>query len=140
LRILAALSRRVGRLADFRDTLPESRATPEIRLHCPESMKKQVLEEVSERLLQSGAEVDRTDGLRVRAGAGWWLLRASGTESKLVLRCESADAPRLGDLCDEVAEHLRRHGLDASELEAQCAALRALSAGRGSDRKPLMGL
>jgi phosphomannomutase len=77
--------------------------------------------------MHSGAEVDRTDGLRVRSGPGWWLLRASGTESKLALRCESTDTLRLGALCEEVAEHLRRHGLDASELEAQCSAIRALS-------------
>jgi phosphomannomutase len=125
LRVLAALSRRGERLADFRDTLPAASSTPEIRLHCPEAMKTRVLDDVTERLAKSGAEVDRTDGLRVRAGEGWWLLRASGTESKLALRCESADAPRLCALCEEVAEHLRRNGLDASALDAHCTAVRA---------------
>lgn len=129
LRILAALSRRVGRLADFRDTLPAASSTPEIRLHCPDSMKTRVLADVIERVMQSGAEVDLTDGLRVRDGAGWWLLRASGTESKLALRCESADGPRLCALCEEVAEHLRRNGLDASALDQHCAAVRAASSG-----------
>ena len=126
LRILAALSRRAGRLADFCDRLPAASATPEIRLNCPESMKARVLQDVTERLIRSGAVVDRTDGLRVTAGSGWWLLRASGTESKLALRCESADAPHLCDLCDEVAEHLRRNGLDASALDAHCSAVRSL--------------
>ncbi len=42
-------------------------------------------EEPEWRVLCSGADVDRTDGLRVKAGAGWWLPRASGTESKLAL-------------------------------------------------------
>jgi phosphomannomutase len=125
LRILAALSRREGRLADFRDSLPAASSTPEIRLHCPESMKARVLDDVTERLAQSGAEIDRTDGLRVKAGEGWWLLRASGTESKLALRCESADARHLSVLCEEVAEHLRRNGLDASALDAHCSAVRA---------------
>jgi phosphomannomutase len=118
LRLLAALSRRAGRLADFRDTLPNASSTPEIRLHCPEQMKARVLSDVANKLLEAGAEVNWTDGLRVRAGAGWWLLRASGTESKLALRCESADEPRLRALCEEVAEHLRRNGLDASALVA----------------------
>ncbi len=125
LRILAALSRREGRLADFRDSLPAASSTPEIRLHCPEPMKTRVLDDVTERLARSGAEIDRTDGLRVKAGEGWWLLRASGTESKLALRCESADARRLCALCEEVAEHLRRNGLDASALDAHCSAVRA---------------
>jgi phosphomannomutase len=117
LRVLAALSRREERLADFRDALPNVCSTPEIRLHCPESKKMRVLGDVAQRLVRAGAEVDRTDGLRVNADAGWWLLRASGTESKLALRCESADGERLRVLCDEVARHLRRNGLDASALE-----------------------
>jgi phosphomannomutase len=129
LRVLAALSRRAGCLADFRDTLPAASSTPEIRLACAESMKARVIDEVAQRLMECGSEVDRTDGLRVRAGAGWWLLRASGTESKLALRCESADGPTLCALCEEVAEHLRRNGLDPSELEAHSAAVRAASGG-----------
>ena len=36
-----------------------------------------------------GAEVDRTDGLRVTTRDGWWLLRASGTEPKLTARSEA---------------------------------------------------
>jgi phosphomannomutase len=75
-------------------------STPELRLRCPESRKREVVEEVAVRLREAGAEVDLTDGLRVKAGVGWWLLRAS-------------------------AEHLRRNGIDSAALDAQCSAARA---------------
>lgn len=116
LRTLVALSRRSGTLADFRENLPATVSTPEIRLFCPASRKQHVIDEVAARLLNSGARVDRTDGLRVMTDAGWWLLRASGTESKLAVRCEASDAQGLRELCCELAEHLHRNGVEAAEL------------------------
>jgi phosphomannomutase len=116
LRTLAVLSRRQDTLADFRENLPRTVSTPEIRLFCHSSRKQQVIDEVSARLPNAGARVDRTDGLRVTTDAGWWLLRASGTESKLVVRCEASDAKGLRELCRELAEHLQRNDVDASAL------------------------
>ena len=116
LRTLVALSRRSGTLADFRENLPGTVSTPEVRLFCPAFRKQQVINEVAARLLNSGARVDRTDGLRVMTDAGWWLLRASGTESKLAVRCEASDPQGLLELCRELSEHLRRNGVDAAEL------------------------
>jgi phosphomannomutase len=51
-----------------------------------------VIEAVQARLAAQGAEVDATDGVRVKQGDGWWLLRASNTQAVLVGR---ADRDRL---------------------------------------------
>lgn len=86
-------------------------ATPELRILCPEDRKRQVLRHVAERLAAAGAQVDTTDGLRVTEPDGWWLLRASGTEPKLTIRCEAADETRLGRLCAAVGAHLEACGI-----------------------------
>jgi phosphomannomutase len=55
--------------------------------------------------------VDTTDGLRVTANGGWWLLRASGTEAKLTARCEAPDPDELEVLQRELFSQLRQSGI-----------------------------
>jgi phosphomannomutase len=111
MRLLLALGAQGCSMAEFRASLPRTAATPEIRLPCPESRKASTISEVAARLAASGARVDRTDGLRVTAGDGWWLLRASGTEPKLTARCEAADAESLERLRCELLSQLRQSGI-----------------------------
>jgi phosphomannomutase len=106
MRLLDCLGRAGHTLGEFRRSLPPTAATPELRIPCPEDRKPQVLRQVAERLATVGAQVDTTDGLRVTEPEGWWLLRASGTEPKLTIRCEAADESGLQRLCAVVGEHL----------------------------------
>ena len=69
-----------------------------------------MLRQVAERLAAAGAQVDTTDGLRVTGPDGWWLLRASGTEPKLTIRCEAADESGLQRLREAVRTHLQACG------------------------------
>jgi phosphomannomutase len=110
-RLLDCLARAGRTLGDFRRGLPPTAATPELRIPCPEDRKPQVLRHVAERLAAAGAEVDTTDGLRVTGPDGWWLLRASGTEPKLTIRCEAADETRLERLRTIVGAHLEACGI-----------------------------
>jgi len=111
-RLLEYLGRAGGRLGEFRRSLPSTAATPELRIPCPEERKLQVVRQVAERLAARGAVADTTDGLRVTEPDGWWLLRASGTEPKLTIRCEAGDEAGLDRLCARVAEHLRACGIE----------------------------
>jgi phosphomannomutase len=111
LRLLAALGRSGESLAAFRASLPPTVATPELRLACPDARKAAVLAKVAARLAEAGAVVDRTDGLRVTTGDGWWLLRASGTEPKLTARCEAADEAGLERLKAALFAELRASGM-----------------------------
>ncbi|CAN7378615.1 phosphomannomutase/phosphoglucomutase [Phenylobacterium sp. LjRoot219] len=108
-----AISHLSGGLAGFRDSLPPSFATPELRIPCPEARKPEVVAEVAERLAQEGATVDRRYGVRVETADGWWLLRASGTESKLTCRCESVHPDGLDRLRGELRRHLQLSGIEA---------------------------
>ena len=108
-RTLRALARSGRSLREFRESLPRTYATPELRLPCPDERKAEVLERVAAGL--DGAAIDRTDGLRVSTANGWWLLRASGTEPKLTARVEAGSEAARDRLQAELFERLDEAGL-----------------------------
>ncbi|MDJ0951961.1 MAG: phosphomannomutase/phosphoglucomutase [Alphaproteobacteria bacterium] len=110
-RLLSALSRYDGDLAQFRDSLPAVVNTPELRFACDEERKFAVIDEVRGRLNASGADVIDVDGVRVRSQDGWWLLRASNTQAVLVARCESSDEAGLSKLKAALSDQLGQSGL-----------------------------
>jgi phosphomannomutase len=110
MRLLDRLGSSGHTLGEFRRSLPPTAATPELRIPCPEDRKPQVLRQVAARLAAAGARVDTTDGLRVTEPEGWWLLRASGTEPKLTIRCEAADESGLERLRAVVGAHMAACG------------------------------
>jgi phosphomannomutase len=111
-RMINVLAASDKKLAELRDELPQVVNTPELRFDCADERKFQVVEEVRRRLEAAGAKVDATDGVRVSAGDGWWLLRASNTQPAIVARCEAADEAALARLKDTVAGELRRSGIE----------------------------
>ena len=68
--------------------LPQLVSTPEIRVDCPDEVKFQVVERVTERLKKTH-NVIGVDGVRVRFEHGWGLVRASNTQPVLVMRFEA---------------------------------------------------
>lgn len=106
MRLLSALGR--ADLRAFLATLPATVATPELRLPCPDDAKAPILAAVADGL--AGAQVDRTDGVRVDVEDGWWLLRASGTEAKLTARIEADNAAALARLRAELFDRLTAAG------------------------------
>ncbi len=115
-RVLNALKTYGDSLAAFRDSLPHLTNTPEIRFPCPEERKFQVVEEVRDRLTEAGADVIDVDGVRVRDGEGWWLLRASNTQDVLVARCEARTDTGLQRLKLLLGDQLRQSGLEPPEF------------------------
>jgi phosphomannomutase len=116
MRVLGALARSGRTAREFRESLPPTFATPEIRLPCPDDCKAAVLSAIAKRIGAS-ARIDRTDGLRVMERDGWWLLRASGTEPKLTARCEAVSERGLERLRAGLSGLLREQGLSASGLD-----------------------
>jgi len=112
MRLLCALSRDGGTLADFRRGLPTTLATPELRIPCPDERKHQVVREVAARLREAGVRADTVDGVRVEDADGWWLLRASGTEPKLTCRCESETPEGLERLKTSLRAQLSLSGVE----------------------------
>ena len=110
-RLLCALARSPQTLAQFRRALPPVLTTPELRIPCPEARKHAVVAEVAARLAAGGQAGDPALGLRIDTPDGWWLLRASGTEPKLTLRCEARDVAGLARLKAVLAAQLALSGL-----------------------------
>ena len=115
-RLLGFLSRSCSTLAEIRDRLPAAIATPELRFPCDGSRKFGVVEEIRGRLRKDGAEMSEVDGVRVRTGDGWWLLRASNTEEALVARCEAVDEDGLDRLKASLRRQLDESGVDAPDM------------------------
>ena len=86
-----------------------------MRFQVDESRKFAAIEEVKDRLANSDAQVNGTDGVRVNTEDGWWLLRASNTQDVLVARAESDTQEGLARLMDQIDEQLRLSGLERGE-------------------------
>jgi phosphomannomutase len=111
IRLLNIVGQSAKSLADWRDELPATINTPEIRFDVEEVRKFQIIEEVKTRLRQQAANVNDTDGVRVQTGDGWWLLRASNTQAVLVARAEAAHAKGLANLKTAISEQLVASGI-----------------------------
>jgi phosphomannomutase len=115
-RTLRALARTGTSLRSFRERLPKTYATAEIRLPCPDERKAEVIEAVRRRAEGDGGAIHKVDGLRVRTPDGWWLLRASGTESKLTARCEAKSPDGLARLQQNLSRYLEEAGFPPAGL------------------------
>lgn len=114
-RVIRAVSASGKSLTELRSEMPVSVATPEMRFQIDESRKFSVVREVADRLARAGAEVNATDGVRVKTPDGWWLLRASNTQDVLVARAEARDQAGLDRLMEAINRQLAESGIAAVE-------------------------
>jgi phosphomannomutase len=95
--------------------MPIAVATPELRFQVDEARKFAIVDEVRDRLLADGAQVDSTDGVRVSTSDGWWLLRASNTQDALVARAEARDEAGIATLMEQIDGQLAQSGIERLE-------------------------
>lgn len=113
-RLLDILARGERTLAEIKDAMPVLFNTPELRFDCREDQKFPVIDAVKAKLAAAGAQVDTTDGVRVRQGDGWWLLRASNTQAVLVGRAEALSPEGLDACKASLTDALAGAGLAVS--------------------------
>ena len=113
-RVIAQMVKGGQSVTEFMDSLPEQHATPELRIDCPDTAKFDSMEKIRAHVLSGhdAADVNSIDGVRVRSGDGWWLIRASNTEAALVARAEAADRTALDRLLGDIETTLAAAGLD----------------------------
>jgi len=111
IRTIRAVSASGKSLTELKGEMPVSVATPELRFQVDEARKFAVIGEVADRLAADGAEVNATDGVRVKTADGWWLLRASNTQDVLVARAEAKDQAGLDRLMSTVDDQLEKSGI-----------------------------
>jgi phosphomannomutase/phosphoglucomutase len=105
-RLLDLLSRSSRTLADLVGTLPKRYNTPEVRMDCPENVKRVVVDCVA-KAFERMYEVDRIDGARIRFPQGWGLVRASNTQPAVVLRFEAESPEALEEIKTAVSREVR---------------------------------
>lgn len=111
IRLLSVIGKSGKSLAAWRDGLPLTMSTPELRFPVDEARKFAVVDEIKTRLAASGANVNAIDGVRVMTADGWWLLRASNTQAVLVARAESGNEAGLARLKEALGQQLKASGL-----------------------------
>ena len=114
-RLIEAIAQSGKSLTENMDAMPKSMVTPELRFPVDESRKFAVISEIRHRLSNNGAQVDSTDGARVKTDDGWWLLRASNTQDVLVARAEARDEAGLQRLMAQIDEQLEQSGVERTE-------------------------
>lgn len=114
-RLIAAAARLGKSVTELRGNMPPMVNTPEMRFQVDEARKFAAIGEIAERIANSDAVADTTDGVRVTTDDGWWLLRASNTQDVLVARAESESQEGLDRLVAQIDEQLAASGLERGE-------------------------
>jgi len=105
-RLIEILMRKETSLASLLAGLPQTFATPEIRIDCPDDQKFLLVEQLGRSLAQAPApppplplqKIITIDGLRLVFEEGWALVRASNTQPALVLRFEASTPEALAQI------------------------------------------
>jgi phosphomannomutase/phosphoglucomutase len=95
-RLLEILARTGKTIGQHLKGVPETVATPEIRVECADEIKFALVEKIREHLRSRYRVID-VDGVRVVFDRGWGLVRASNTQPALVLRFEAETEQALGE-------------------------------------------
>ena len=117
MRLVSLLNQKQLSMADFLDSLPDLHASAEIGIACPDEEKFALIDRLSAKLkanLPDGYTLTDIDGVRLGNADGWWLLRPSNTEAKLVTRAEGRTADLLEKHLKMVQNALKEEGLDWS--------------------------
>jgi len=107
LRILEIVSQSDVPLHQLLADVPQTFATPEIRVDCDDSRKFDLVQQVVDHYRPTHSLID-IDGARIQFDGGWALVRASNTQPVLVLRFEADDQQRLESIRGEVESVLER--------------------------------
>lgn len=93
------------------EALPILYSSTEWRIPVDDSKKFGIIESLAAMLVKDGAAINQLDGVRVTNEYGWWLVRASNTDAKLVARCEGYTPEGLQHQRSALAGYLGRHNI-----------------------------
>lgn len=110
LRVLEVMDQLQIDLDEWISRYPASFVTPEIRVHCEESEKVDLVERVKSYFTgKPEAHLNLIDGIRVGfLDSSWALVRASNTQAVLVVRIEAQSRDRLMAIGEELSKALGR--------------------------------
>ncbi|MEQ8162497.1 MAG: phosphomannomutase/phosphoglucomutase [Smithellaceae bacterium] len=105
LRLLEILSQTGKQISSLLSDVPQTFATPEIRIDCPDDKKAEVVKKIKNHYRNTPGVID-IDGVRIPFKEGWALVRSSNTQPIIVLRFEASSSEALQAIRREVEELL----------------------------------
>ncbi|MCL2179314.1 MAG: phosphomannomutase/phosphoglucomutase [Proteobacteria bacterium] len=97
-RLLEILTKAGKPLSQLLAGIPETHASPELRVPAEEAQKFHLVARCAQLLKKAGHDCIETDGVRVRFEDGWGLVRASNTQPLLVIRWEATTQSRMAEI------------------------------------------
>ena len=113
LRLIRLLSRTREPLSALAARIPTYHSTPELRLECPTDDEKFKIARAAEDYFKANYDCIDIDGVRIKFGDGWGLVRASNTQPVIVCRFEARTPQRLEEIKSLVLTKL----LDFGEIK-----------------------
>jgi phosphomannomutase / phosphoglucomutase len=101
LRLLEILSQTGEKISSLLADVPQTFATPEIRIDCPDNKKAAIVNNIKNHFRNTPGLID-IDGVRIPFEDGWALVRSSNTQPVIVLRFEASSIKRLQSIRQEV--------------------------------------
>jgi phosphomannomutase/phosphoglucomutase len=105
IRLLEILSQTGEKLSSLLADVPQTFATPEIRIDCPDDKKAAVVHKIKKHFQDTPGIID-IDGVRIPFEGGWALVRSSNTQPVIVLRFEASSAKNLQSIRNQVEKLL----------------------------------
>jgi len=109
-RFAQMISRSKETLSEKMVTLPKYFSTPEMRLECENDAVKFEISKKAASYFKSNYECIDVDGVRIKFGDGWGLVRSSNTQPVIVTRFEAKSEERLNEIKELVLSKLQEFG------------------------------
>jgi len=109
-RIIQTLSRTNKTLSQLKSEIPKYYATPEIRLEAESDEEKFRIADEAITFFKQNYDCITVDGVRIKFGDGWGLVRQSNTQPVIVCRFEASTKKRMLDIKSIVLDKLQEIG------------------------------
>jgi len=109
-RLIQTLSRTKKKISELIAELPQYESTPEIRMECVNDEEKFKIAKKAKDYFSQKYDYSDVDGIRIKFGDGWGLVRASNTQPVIVCRFEAETPERLQEIKDLVLNKLQDFG------------------------------
>ena len=109
-RIIQTLSRTNKTLSQLKSEIPKYYATPEIRLEAESDEEKFRIADEAVTFFKQNYDCITVDGVRIKFGDGWGLVRQSNTQPVIVCRFEASTKKRMLEIQSIVLDKLQEIG------------------------------
>jgi len=109
-RIVQTLSRGNRKLSELKAELPIYHSTPEMRMACESDEEKFRIAKEAAEYFTANYDCITVDGVRIKFGDGWGLVRSSNTQPVIVCRFEANSQDRMEEIKDLVLTKLQSIG------------------------------